>query len=323
MYCLALLKDTYVCRSCFNLNLIFYFVFSHQYFTIFTNLSSKLPFAIVTNNKNQTVTVHLKISLTHLQWEQKKFRQKPWLHPEEPHWCCVLLSLRCLFFLFLIYLIPRSRRVISLPGTESQMAQPAVESGSLSSLGRDTAVLLGDLTQGASNWIQSFLDPMRTTGGARSLSSTPRGSPSNETRMTSTRTSTTNCGSRTDYPEGFEPLRSECLAFIRPTSCPIIRNPFVSPVLAPNNLLRGLPPVHIVVRDGRETQGSWVWKSLYFLGQPHLNPEDNLFKHYTLFSMVWNFSWGRATSSWWNYRDNKIFRLIIRLHCPFLYLRMQ
>uniref|UniRef100_A0A8C9X6A5 Hormone-sensitive lipase n=1 Tax=Sander lucioperca TaxID=283035 RepID=A0A8C9X6A5_SANLU len=155
-------------------------------------------------------------------------------------------------------------------GTESQMAQPAVESGSLSSLGRDTAVLLGDLTQGASNWIQSFLDPMRTTGGARSLSSTPRGSPSNETRMTSTRTSTTNCGSRTDYPEGFEPLRSECLAFIRPTSCPIIRNPFVSPVLAPNNLLRGLPPVHIVASalDALLDDSVMFAKKLRDMGQP-------------------------------------------------------
>ncbi|XP_078123933.1 lipase, hormone-sensitive a [Sander vitreus] len=155
-------------------------------------------------------------------------------------------------------------------GTESQTAQPAVESGSLSSLGRDTAVLLGDLTQGASNWIQSFLDPMRTTGGARSLSTTPRRSQSNETGMTSTRTSTTNCGSRTDYPEGFEPLRSECLAFIRPTSCPIIRNPFVSPVLAPNNLLRGLPPIHIVASalDALLDDSVMFAKKLRDMGQP-------------------------------------------------------
>ncbi|XP_032391632.1 lipase, hormone-sensitive a [Etheostoma spectabile] len=155
-------------------------------------------------------------------------------------------------------------------GTESQTAQPVVESGSRSSFSRDTAVLLGDLTQGASNWIQSFLDPMRTTGGARSLSSTPRGSLSNEARMTSTCSPTTNCESLTEYPEGFEPLRSECLAFIRPTSCPIIRNPFVSPLLAPNNLLRGLPPVHIVASalDALLDDSVMFAKKLRDMGQP-------------------------------------------------------
>ncbi len=144
---------------------------------------------------------------------------------------------------------------ISLPGADSQTVQPAVGSSSLSALGRDTALLLSDLTQGASNWIQSFLDPMRTSGGVRSLSSTRRTSQSSETH----RTSTPNCGGHMDYPEGFEPLRSECLAFVRPTSCPIIRNPFVSPLLAPKNLLRGLPPVHIVVREGRGAEGGGVY----------------------------------------------------------------
>lgn len=127
--------------------------------------------------------------------------------------------------------------------------QPAVGSGSLSALGRDTAMLLSDLTQGASNWIQSFLDPMLSTGGSRSLSSSQRRSHSSETLRTSAHASAQNSESHVGYPQGFEPLRSECLAFIRPTSCPIIRNPFVSPLLAPNNLLRGLPPVHIVVRE--------------------------------------------------------------------------
>lgn len=148
------------------------------------------------------------------------------------------------------YFIRCSCHIISLPGADCQMVQPAVGSNTLSSLGRHTAVLLSDLTQGASNWIQSFLDPMRTSGGARSLSSMPRSSQCNETRRTSAHTSAPNCGSHVDYPEGFEPLRSECLAFVCPTSCPIIRNPFVSPLLAPNNLLRGLPPIHIVVREG-------------------------------------------------------------------------
>lgn len=121
--------------------------------------------------------------------------------------------------------------------------QPAVGSGSLSSLGRDTAMLLSDLTQGASNWIQSFLDPMRTSPGTRTLMERR-----NDSSGMSDHSSASDSG-ELPYPEGFEPLRSECLAFIRPTSCPVIRNPFVSPVLSPNSLLRGLPPVHIVVRE--------------------------------------------------------------------------
>lgn len=148
------------------------------------------------------------------------------------------------FCLFLWHI--RLRPIISLPGTDCQTVERAVGNGSLGALGRDTAALLGDLTQGASNWIQSFLDPMRTTGGARSLSSSPWRSESNATHG-----ATQNCESNVDYPEGFEPLRSKILAFVRPTSCPIIRNPFVSPLLAPDDMLRGLPPVHIVVRKGR------------------------------------------------------------------------
>lgn len=136
-------------------------------------------------------------------------------------------------------------------GIHYQTVQPAVGSNTLRSLSRDTAVLLSDLTQGASNWIQSLLDPTRTLGGTRSLSPTPRSPQPIEARSTSAHGSVANCEVHMDYPEGFEPLRSECLAFVSPTSCPIIRNPFVSPLLAPCDLLRGLPPVHIVVRKGR------------------------------------------------------------------------
>lgn len=155
------------------------------------------------------------------------------------------------FSVHLMFSILCSHHVTSLPGADCQTVQPAVGSGGLSAFGRDTAVLLSDLTQGASNWIQSFLDPMRSTGGARSPSSAQRKSQSNETHRTSVHISAQNCEGHMDYPQGFEPMRSECLAFVSPTSCPIIRNPFVSPLLAPNNLLRGLPPVHIVVRKGK------------------------------------------------------------------------
>lgn len=153
-------------------------------------------------------------------------------------------------------------------GADCQTVQPAVGSGGLSSLGRDTAVLLSDLTQGASNWIQSFLDPMRTAGGSRSL--VQRRSQSSEARRTSAHNSAANCSDHMDYPEGFEPLRSECLAFVRPTSCPIIRNPFVSPLLAPNSLLKGLPPVHIVASalDALLDDSVMFAKKLRDMGQP-------------------------------------------------------
>ncbi|XP_062291579.1 lipase, hormone-sensitive a [Scomber scombrus] len=155
-------------------------------------------------------------------------------------------------------------------GAESLTMQPAVASGSLSALGRDTAMLLSDLTQGASNWIQSFLGPMQTTGGARSLSSAHTTSPSNNAHRTISQTSPPNSGTDNDYPDGFEPLRSECLAFIRPTTCPIIRNPFLSPLLAPNNLLKGLPPVHIVASalDALLDDSVMFAKKLRDMGQP-------------------------------------------------------
>lgn len=132
------------------------------------------------------------------------------------------------------------------PGTDCQAVQPTVGGNSLRSLGRDTAVLLSDLTQGASNWIQSFLDPSHTSGARRSLQSTPRRSQ----QHVESSAAVASCEGHLEYPEGFAPLRSECLAFVSPTSCPIIRNPFVSPLLAPTELLRGLPPVYIVVGEG-------------------------------------------------------------------------
>lgn len=51
-----------------------------------------------------------------------------------------------------------------------------------------------------------------------------------------------------EFPQGFEPLRSEQLAEMRVQSSPVVKDPFCSPLLAPDNMLKGLPPVHIVVR---------------------------------------------------------------------------
>ncbi|GCC40112.1 hypothetical protein chiPu_0024424 [Chiloscyllium punctatum] len=53
---------------------------------------------------------------------------------------------------------------------------------------------------------------------------------------------------RTQFPEGFEPLRSQAAAAsIKLQSSAIVRNPFMSPLLATDDMLQGLPPVHLVV----------------------------------------------------------------------------
>ncbi|XP_037372586.1 hormone-sensitive lipase [Talpa occidentalis] len=49
------------------------------------------------------------------------------------------------------------------------------------------------------------------------------------------------------FPEGFHPRRSSHGAARMPIYCsPIVKNPFMSPLLAPDSMLRSLPPVHIV-----------------------------------------------------------------------------
>uniref|UniRef100_A0AAX7TPQ7 Hormone-sensitive lipase n=1 Tax=Astatotilapia calliptera TaxID=8154 RepID=A0AAX7TPQ7_ASTCA len=151
-------------------------------------------------------------------------------------------------------------------GIDYQTVQPAMGSSTLSTLSRDTAMLLSDLTQGASNWIQSFLDPRRTSGRSLSRSSSQR---QTETHM-SNQASVPNSGAQLCYPQGFEPLRSESLAMVNPTSCPVIKNPFVSPLLAPNSMLKGLPPVHIVASalDALLDDSVMFAKKLRDMGQP-------------------------------------------------------
>ncbi|XP_012589099.1 PREDICTED: hormone-sensitive lipase [Condylura cristata] len=49
------------------------------------------------------------------------------------------------------------------------------------------------------------------------------------------------------FPEGFHPRRSSHAAARVPIYCsPIVKNPFMSPLLAPDSMLLSLPPVHIV-----------------------------------------------------------------------------
>lgn len=72
------------------------------------------------------------------------------------------------------------------------------------------------------------------------------------------------------FPEGFHPRRCSQGAMWMPLySAPIVKNPFMSPLLAPDSMLQTLPPVHIVVsaRPGRWSRrgggrlGAWsAWE---------------------------------------------------------------
>ncbi|KAM9384022.1 lipase, hormone-sensitive a isoform 2-T2 [Pholidichthys leucotaenia] len=151
-------------------------------------------------------------------------------------------------------------------GMEYQTMQPAEGNNSLSAMGRDTAVLLSDLTQGASNWIQSFLGSTQTSRSTHSPSSSHR----RLEKIKTTSHSAPNLRDHIFYPGGFQPMRSECQAHVHPTSCPVIRNPFVSPLLAPSNMLKGLPPVHIVASalDALLDDSVMFAKKLRNMGQP-------------------------------------------------------
>ncbi|XP_061738718.1 lipase, hormone-sensitive a isoform X2 [Nerophis ophidion] len=151
-------------------------------------------------------------------------------------------------------------------GVESRTVQAAVGDNSLSALGRDTTAVLNDLTQGAANWLQSLLDPMQPSGITPLRSARRKES----ARRTLNHTSPAHSQTYVEYPDGFEPLRSQCHAFVQPISCPIIRNPFVSPLLAPESLLRGLPPVHIVASalDALLDDSVMFAKKLRDMGQP-------------------------------------------------------
>lgn len=132
----------------------------------------------------------------------------------------------------------------SLSGMDTVSVQPRQELDSLSALGRDTALFLENITQGASNWLQSLLD--RTPASPAISSRVSQNAMPHSAGILE--------GPR-DFPEGFEPLRSGFLAEICTPYTPIMRNPFVSPLLAPDSLLSGLPPVHLVVRTKMNVVG--------------------------------------------------------------------
>ncbi|XP_066575444.1 hormone-sensitive lipase isoform X2 [Amia ocellicauda] len=219
-----------------------------------------------------------------------------------------------------------SKCLSAYAGTEPLSEALVQKVSTLAMVRRDTALLLRDLTQGASNWIHSFLDPSRTTDSVRksvseaALSSlhcdppapppslvrgrdslksqtcqelgalrnpapapaptegqrscedvsfflteddssdrAPSGGllvspshppPSFHTAVNATGTHPPSPSSSPpffpEFPEGFEPLRTEQLAEMTVQTSPIVRNPYMSPLLAPDSMLRGLPPLHIV-----------------------------------------------------------------------------
>ncbi|XP_063041909.1 lipase, hormone-sensitive a [Engraulis encrasicolus] len=134
-------------------------------------------------------------------------------------------------------------------GVECGKVECSEELSTLGALGRDTATILTDLSQGASSWFQSLLDPVSLS--MSSAVDTDR-SPETQRRRAGGREEggdapgTNGRDGRLDYPEGFVPLRSEQLSEVRAPNSAILKNPYVSPLLAPTDLLKGLPPLHIV-----------------------------------------------------------------------------
>uniref|UniRef100_A0A8C7S6Q7 Lipase, hormone-sensitive b n=1 Tax=Oncorhynchus mykiss TaxID=8022 RepID=A0A8C7S6Q7_ONCMY len=116
-----------------------------------------------------------------------------------------------------------SRCLSAYAGEEPQAEKQVEKVSTLSMVRRDTALLLRDFKQGASNWIHSLLDPNRAAGEEGVVLEHPR-----------------------EFPLGFEPLRSERLAEMKLATSPVVRNPYMSPLLAPDSMLRGLPPIHLV-----------------------------------------------------------------------------
>ncbi|KAI2653008.1 Hormone-sensitive lipase [Labeo rohita] len=113
---------------------------------------------------------------------------------------------------------------------------PAQQFDTLAALGQDTVKMLSNFAQGATNWFQTLLEPKATTS-----SNGP--SPSEEKPQVQEYPESPQVQ---EYPENFEPLRSRCLVDMRTPCTPIMKNPFVSPLLSSDSLLKGLPPVHIV-----------------------------------------------------------------------------
>ncbi|XP_033979822.1 hormone-sensitive lipase isoform X1 [Trematomus bernacchii] len=243
-----------------------------------------------------------------------------------------------------------SRCLSAYAGNQPQTEAQVEKASQLSLVRRDTAVMLRDLRQGASNWIHSLLDSNRAAATApssaaqeappraadtvrKSISEASFSSPHADppvasdfpSRKLSVKSQTckelgSHNGStshsaallpestpddvnfflskeadpsmsrelfsvaipppagkegselehRREFPLGFEPLRSEQLATMTVDTSPVVKDPFCSPLLAPDSMLRGLPPVHIVAcaLDPMLDDSVMFAKRLRNIGQP-------------------------------------------------------
>lgn len=125
-------------------------------------------------------------------------------------------------------------------GTGCQTIQPAMQLDTLAALGHDAMKLLNSITQKANTWFLSLTEEKEPSlpSSTKSSNGISTSAPCTEDSPQESR----------EYPENFEPIRSRCLVDLQTPCTPIMKNPFVSPLLAPDNLLKGLPPVHLVVR---------------------------------------------------------------------------
>ncbi|KAM6188774.1 LOW QUALITY PROTEIN: hormone-sensitive lipase [Sarcoramphus papa] len=161
-------------------------------------------------------------------------------------------------------------------GTEGEAEPPTLETLSPTRLlRRDTALLLRDLRRGAAAWLGGSSagpppSPVRQgNGGAAGGQTLPRtsgyparksiseaaGAPQEEDPPPGCPPGAPHDGEGTpedggdalEYPDEFQPLRSRGppARFDLPPA-PLARNPYMSPLLAPDGMLGGLPPVHLV-----------------------------------------------------------------------------
>uniref|UniRef100_A0A3P8RI38 Hormone-sensitive lipase n=1 Tax=Astatotilapia calliptera TaxID=8154 RepID=A0A3P8RI38_ASTCA len=133
-----------------------------------------------------------------------------------------------------------SRCLSAYAGSGPQTEKQVEKVSTLSLVRRDTALLLRDFRQGASNWIHSLIDSSRAPASTSTPDVPELGIPQQSHSQQCTQEHPR------EFPLGFEPLRSEQLAEMKVESSPVVKDPFCSPLLAPDSMLKGLPPVHIV-----------------------------------------------------------------------------
>ncbi|GAB0200401.1 hormone-sensitive lipase [Grus japonensis] len=142
-------------------------------------------------------------------------------------------------------------------GTEGEPEPPPLEPlGPTRLLRRDTALLLRDLRRGAAAWLGGLFRraPPHPEPGRKSISEGAGAAQQREEEEGEEgeapqdgEGTPEDGGDALEYPDEFQPLRSRgppARFDLRPA--PLARNPYVSPLLAPDGMLGGLPPVHLV-----------------------------------------------------------------------------